>query len=502
MDTVQYITSVYSNLPYYTSVPLSRTSSFSGYFLSDSISFALQPIPNKQDLVINAVPLTVARPGFNTTYKLYYKNVGTTTLSTGEVLFKKDSRLNLISSFPAMSSSNGDTLKWSYSDLAPADTASITIQLQILAPPAVNNGDTLISVAIITPVTGDETPRDDTSFIRHRVTGSFDPNDKYENNGGIIRPEHITNGDYLNYTIRFQNTGTDTAFTVVVRDTLDAKVEWNTLQMISASHSYDLSIVDGDKLTWTFSGINLPDSNINEPASHGFIAYRIKPKNTVAVGDTVHNTASIYFDFNLPVLTNNAFTTVQTEIVLPLKLISFSGLYINNIARLHWTTQGEYDFEKFIVERSGNGRDFKAVGNKLSNGSRNGLTDYEFADDLSIVQGEVFYYRLKMQDIDGRVSYSSIITLLRKAGTHPVTVFPNPVANGSATATIISATEVFAKINVIDASGKVLRTKNHILYQGTNYIAIDNLVLLPKGVYTIQVINGNQITNKQILITK
>jgi uncharacterized repeat protein (TIGR01451 family) len=59
----------------------------------------------------------------------------------------------------------------------------------------------------------------------------------------------LKNGDYLVYLVRFQNTGTDTAFSVTVRDTLDAKLDWNTIQMIGASHAYDLNITSGNILS-------------------------------------------------------------------------------------------------------------------------------------------------------------------------------------------------------------------------------------------------------------
>ena len=60
--------------------------------------------------------------------------------------------------------------------------------------------------------------------------------------------------------------------------TLDSKLDWTSLEMISSSHNYELSITQGGKLEWLFKNILLPDSNVNEPASHGFISFRIKPK--------------------------------------------------------------------------------------------------------------------------------------------------------------------------------------------------------------------------------
>ncbi len=311
-DTGAYTTSIRLNSPYYTVLPASINSTFTSYFLTDSIGFALQPVAGKKDLSVDIVPLNVARPGFTTTYKVCYKNVGTTSVSNGTIIVKRDTRLVFLSSSPAITVSSGDTLKWAYSNLNPGDTASITIQFRVQPPPVVTINDTLTSIAIITPVAGDETPNDDTAYLKQRVIGSYDPNDKYENHAGRVTREEI-NGKYLNYTIRFQNTGTDTAFTVVIRDTLDTKLDWNTLEMVANSHPYSISITNGNKLAWKFSDILLPHSAVNEPASHGYLTYRIKPGSNIAVGDTIKNSASIYFDYNLPIVTNTEKTLVVAK---------------------------------------------------------------------------------------------------------------------------------------------------------------------------------------------
>jgi len=310
VDTGIYVTAVQYNSNFI-SVPASKVSNFTTYNNQDTFSFGLQPIPGKRDLAVAVVPLNVARPGFNMSCRVYYKNNGTDTIANGEILFKKDSRLSFLSAVPGQSSINGDTIKWSYSNLKPLDTASILINLRVQAPPAVNNNDTLSSMAIITPITGDLTPADDTAYLNQRVQGSYDPNDKSENLAGQISQREVAFNSYINYLIRFQNTGTDTAFNINVRDTLDDKLDWSSLQMVAASHPFQLSIKSQNQLTWTFSNILLVDSNRNEPASHGFIAYRVKPKNSLVIGDVIKNTASIYFDYNLPVETN----TQETEVV-------------------------------------------------------------------------------------------------------------------------------------------------------------------------------------------
>jgi hypothetical protein len=84
-----------------------------------------------------------------------------------------------------------------------------------------------------------------------------------------------------------------------------------SLQTISSSHNYQLIITDGNKLEWRFENILLADSNINEPASNGYIAFRIKPKSTVNLGDIISNRSDIYFDFNQPVRTNAVSTIIK-----------------------------------------------------------------------------------------------------------------------------------------------------------------------------------------------
>lgn len=310
VDTGSYTTTIQYNSNF-VSVPASKLSTFKNYNTSDSFSFALQPVPGRRDLAIAAIPSNTARPGFDMSVRIYYKNNGTDTIANGEVLFKKDPRYTFISAVPANSSSNGDTLKWSYTNLGPLEAGSIVVKLKVQAPPAVNLNDTLSSLAIITPVTGDLMPSDDTAYLNQHVQGSYDPNDKSENLAGKISKREISSNSYINYVIRFQNTGTDTAFNVAVRDTLDDKLDWGSLQMVAASHSYQLNIKSQNQLTWSFNNIKLVDSFRNEPASHGFIAYRIRPKSSLVIGDIIKNTASIYFDYNLPVETN----TQETEVV-------------------------------------------------------------------------------------------------------------------------------------------------------------------------------------------
>ncbi|NQY30951.1 MAG: T9SS type A sorting domain-containing protein [Flavobacteriaceae bacterium] len=111
----------------------------------------------------------------------------------------------------------------------------------------------------------------------------------------------------------------------MVANELDAKLDWSTLQLESTSHSTRVAIENGNKMEFIFENIHLPDSTTDEPGSHGFIAYKIKPKSNVVVGDVFSNTANIFFDFNEAIVTNTATTEIVNALgVEDYKLSNYS----------------------------------------------------------------------------------------------------------------------------------------------------------------------------------
>ncbi|MEJ8820344.1 DUF7619 domain-containing protein [Lacibacter sp. H407] len=315
LDTGSYRIKVSSPLPYYSIFPSTANVQFTSFGVNDSIDFALQPIPNKKDLSINLLPLNIARPGFPVQYQLICTNQGTETISNVQVKFLRNPRVSFVSASPVVNATIGDTLIWNIASLKPFDTSYINLDLRIAAPPTVNNTDTLLFKSFVFPLIADETPEDNQFNLVQQVQGSYDPNDKTETHGGIITPEQLAGDEFLTYLIRFQNTGTDTAFTVMIRDTLTNKLDWNSFEMLSSSHPYQLYMIKPHILEFSFPNILLVDSSKNEPASHGFVAYRIKPKSNLAVGDTVLNRAHIYFDYNLPVITNDELTVLRNTVI-------------------------------------------------------------------------------------------------------------------------------------------------------------------------------------------
>jgi uncharacterized repeat protein (TIGR01451 family) len=148
------------------------------------------------------------------------------------------------------------------------------------------------------------------------IQGAFDPNDKIGYPTGYKNDHFVAQNQDIEYKIRFQNTGTDTAFTVVVRDTISDKMDIPSIEFGASSHKYEAEIYGKGILKFTFNNINLVDSFKNEAKSHGFIQYRIKQKKDLAWGSKIYNSAGIYFDFNDPVLTNQTLHTVGAREII------------------------------------------------------------------------------------------------------------------------------------------------------------------------------------------
>lgn len=270
-----------------------------------SFNFALQPIPNIHDLEI-VVSHGIARPGFNTWADIRVTNAGT-VVDSPLLSFDFPPDWVVLNTYP-QGTVNGNTITWQDTALGLFEHSNFQVQFNV---PAFVPLGTPYSYTASVPTAGDVTPNNNTFVANASVRGAYDPNDK------TCNTEHLYPGygsdTELIYTIRFQNTGNDTAFTVVLRDTLSPLLQANTLRLVNASHPRcDLSFMDNARaLSFIFPNINLVDSFTNEPLSHGFVQYAIKPQPGLPIGTTIENTADIYFDYNAPIRTNTTVTSVD-----------------------------------------------------------------------------------------------------------------------------------------------------------------------------------------------
>jgi len=256
-----------------------------------------QSISGIYDLVVD-IQAAPARPGFDNNVYLQVQNIGTEA-TTAAINFDLDLDQTWVNSSIIPDAQSGNNATWS-TPMNPGDTWNTTVTLYTSTGVAL--GTPINHLLNATPTQSDTTPGNNTDIWFGHVVGSYDPNTKSASPSSIT-PIEVQNGEHIEYTIQFQNTGSFMAETVKITDTLSNDLQWNTIEMISNSHENFWSLSNG-VLEIIHNAINLPDSTSDEPNSYGFVKFRIKPVNTLIVGDEVENTANIYFDFNEPVITD------------------------------------------------------------------------------------------------------------------------------------------------------------------------------------------------------
>jgi hypothetical protein len=199
------------------------------------------------------------------------------------------------------------------------------------------------------------------------------------------------------------------------------------------------------------------------------------------VGRPIRQYGSRLGCFNFPALST-----------LPVDLINFSASFKDQQTSLKWASERETNFEKYIIERSSTGANFVTVGEKRYAGTP-GRNNYDFNDDLSAVDGSVFYYRLKMLDTDGKFTYSAIVLVKKEAKRiNGIAINPNPIVSGATTIRFTSSQATTIDLKVMDISGKLLMQQKSKVVDGNNSITINNLEKLQPGLYILQMINEGE----------
>ncbi|MEM5564348.1 T9SS type A sorting domain-containing protein [Psychroserpens sp. AS72] len=274
-------------------------------------------IPNglHNDLQIYVIPISQASPGFDSYYKIIYRNAGNVVLS-GSVEFNysfDSDYMQYVSSIPSEISNTNSILSWDYTNLIPFETREIEVNFILNTPTnpdfPLNSGDELNFDVTINPTQNDETPNNNDFGLKQIVVNSFDPNDITCLEGETIAPERV--GDYVHYVIRFENLGTANATNIVVKNTIDdVKFDINTLIPIDGSHDYYTRINAQNEVEFIFENINLPFDDVT---NDGYVLYKIKTLESLVLGDTFTNLAEIYFDFNAPIITNTYTTEIAED---------------------------------------------------------------------------------------------------------------------------------------------------------------------------------------------
>ena len=205
---------------------------------------------------------------------------------------------------PSAVSNDNKSLIYYVSDFGSLKDSSFNIEAITKSPITLADSVVYIKVTVI-PDSTDNNPSNDTLTMCFPVRNSYDPNAKE------VFPDTRVAGDkWVNYTIHFQNMGNDTAYLVVIKDSLSPLLNLSSFQFLNSSHRV-VTELESNILTFTFPKINLVDSLKNEKLSHGWVQFKIKTDPSVDEFTQIENTASIYFDTNDPIVTNIAYINLK-----------------------------------------------------------------------------------------------------------------------------------------------------------------------------------------------
>ncbi len=293
-----------------------------GDFL-EGLDFTLTPIPGMNDLVVEVYSSIPDVPGFERTYYVSCTNVGTECIDDIVLSFTspENTELLLVNGLvDPITSSQEFTLD--LGTLCPQE-ATVTFA-ELMLSESLEVGIIHSYEASLESSETDETPENNIYSLETEVVSSYDPNDKtvdYE----VVYENFIAEQKRLTYTVRFQNDGTFYAQNVVITDVIEEGLILESFELLESSHDV-IPEFDGRELKLNFNNIQLPQSDLGLEESQGYVRFSFQPTEGFSLGETVENSAAIYFDFNEPIITNTAVTLYdEEEIIDSVTEVEFDG---------------------------------------------------------------------------------------------------------------------------------------------------------------------------------
>jgi len=300
--------------------PLSIVGS-SGCTYTVDFANAINPL---HDIHLMRAHLTLPVPGNSYIQQIIVQNDGTIPENSIELGYAHDGQMPFVNSsgINLIQPNSGLAPNWyaaSNISLNPGQaTSSIityTVPTNIPLGTHVNFWDSAVYTPPMSNWLTDYSPWNNVNAFDTVVVGSFDPNMKEVSPKGVGPLGYITSNDtVLDYVIHFQNTGTYPAAKIVVVDTLDADLDWESLKPGYGNHYFTTEMDKNGVVTFTFNNIQLPPQYISEVGSIGMFCYSVHTLNNLPVGTQFKNSAAIFFDYNAPIYTNTTVNTINNSI--------------------------------------------------------------------------------------------------------------------------------------------------------------------------------------------
>jgi Secretion system C-terminal sorting domain len=181
---------------------------------------------------------------------------------------------------------------------------------------------------------------------------------------------------------------------------------------------------------------------------------------------------------------------LATAFVVPIELSDFSGKRTNHVSQLKWQTATEINTANFDIERSEDGQNFKSIGQVKAKGNSGTPQYYAFFDDKK-VNGAV-YYRLKANDLDGKMTYSKVIALADEY-IEKTRVFPNPFGKKLSIQLNDSGNSENFDLTLSDVSGRM------VLHQTAQTAVEWTTDQLPAGVYFLKIAGKGNVEVQKLV---
>ena len=268
----------------------------------EDVNFGFVPLSLDNNIEISLVATGVTRCDSEVKFYVHFTNTGFEPL-TGTLNIEFDELTSYTGTLASNASLSGNVLRYTLEDLQPFQSNKIEFFLD------------MPSVQLPLPLLAFETSFVDTEgvlvgsdLLESELRCSYDPNDKISKPNRVGEEKYILPEEELEYTIRFQNNGNDTAFLVTLIDTLSEYINPRTVQVVGSSHTVRTDIED-QILTFTFEDILLVDSMTNYDESRGYVTFNCKTLADIPEFTIIYNEADIYFDANPPIRTNQVLNT-------------------------------------------------------------------------------------------------------------------------------------------------------------------------------------------------
>ena len=178
---------------------------------------------------------------------------------------------------------------------------------------------------------------------------------------------------------------------------------------------------------------------------------------------------------------------------LPVEIIYFRAIEIDNAVRLEWATSNEENFDYFTIERSSDGTIFNDRVNIFSESPDfHSFRKYEYTDEMPF--SGLSYYRLKATDLDGSIEYHGVVSVNLVDVEPDILIYPNPMVKDQLIVSFNGVNESIFK--VMDITGRIMET-------GTIVPGINDIHISPtinNSIYFFQVEGLNKTLVKKFII--